>query len=358
MMIVGRNRSLESALRSCPCPSRLAATNLERDLLNRISLLEAIEASLDLGSQDEGLTLVENAEGASAGVQYVRITTPGRRRTNSPMEPRASNATSAGHSVGDLSEEGVRAEPASCDSAAASSTAACSGSPFALNAGLGELPTLRSWATGRMYACVWATGSAGADSTDWSRSTAGGDATSLGNDEALPSFGTSYVKAVRAYQNPHSAGADSWTTHELKQLPDVALEHFQGFAHGVLATYRWPIQCFLNLMTSRLKPKGGDRTTVNTASMYRLVCLMIAPILRGWDNLTADSHDSSKAGSASEKAATWRAAKSEIAAALGDASIAFMGDIEKFFDTIDPNILIKELAATSFPLCTLPRGGL
>ena len=89
----------------------------------------------------------------------------------------------------------------------------------------------------------------------------------------------------------------------------------------------------------------------NLITLHATNCMMVAPILRGWDSLAADHHDSAKAGSSSEKAAAWRAARAEIATRLGESAIAFMGDIEKFFDTIDPTVLLGELAATIEKSC-------
>ena len=69
-------------------------------------------------------------------------------------------------------------------------------------------------------------------------------------DLRLPNFDLTFAEAARKYSNPHSAGADSWTTFELKQLPEVALQRFGGIAEEVLMYFRWPVQCMANLMTN------------------------------------------------------------------------------------------------------------
>ena len=132
-------------------------------------------------------------------------------------------------------------------------------------------------------------------------------------------------------------------------MPDVALESLGNIFKRIVATLTIPGQELLNILTLLGKRLGGSRTIAIMASIYRAFMKHSGLTIREWDVTEGHHWDSALAGSSSLRAAVLRALQSENGEARGDHVAHKLWEMQKCFDSVDFNLLVKELTRRGFP---------
>ena len=135
----------------------------------------------------------------------------------------------------------------------------------------------------------------------------------------------------------------------MADLPDIALDQLGLLFKSAINDLSLPLQVLVNLLCLLGKKTGGSRVIAIMCSFYR--CLMKAngTAIREWDLEHGHRYDSALAGCSSLQAAVLRALKIENGNA-GDMHCALMAwDMDKFYDSIDFEILAEELIERDFP---------
>ena len=148
-------------------------------------------------------------------------------------------------------------------------------------------------------------------------------------------------------------GCDGWRAFELGSLPDDALGCFVGCINSFVDEGEFPAQLGLNIMAMLKKPQGGFRCVAKTHMWYRLFAFVRRSVVKEWELGMMGDFDTAAPGQQALDAALRRSLFGEIASWLGDSFSCIFWGYEKFFDSIAPELLLKEAIALNFPLTDL-----
>lgn len=104
---------------------------------------------------------------------------------------------------------------------------------------------------------------------------------------------------------------------------------------------------FMNLIDKRT---GGQRVVGATSILYRMVSSVLSYDLKQFEKFNFDSFDTTRKGSSVEFAATGRAMQAEVARYKGQRGAGIFVDIRKYFESISPEMLIKNMQSCGFPM--------
>ena len=152
--------------------------------------------------------------------------------------------------------------------------------------------------------------------------------------------------AAKHYKK-RSKGIDHWDKNEILLAPPQILKSISEVLQESLSKVVQPIQNLLNLNPLLGKPKG-HRTICKTPMLYRFVCKSMQQIST-WSNDCHSTHDACVKGSSAHIAAAVRSTLNEAYTALNHTCINVLNDFSKFFDTVDPTILLRQSMVTGFP---------
>ena len=79
------------------------------------------------------------------------------------------------------------------------------------------------------------------------------------------------------------------------------------------------------------------------ATLHRLLAALTAHEFKGWDERNAHDRDSARPGSSAGRAAEQRMMQLELCHWRGIAATIFLWDFEKFFDTINAELLVEKV---------------
>jgi len=113
-----------------------------------------------------------------------------------------------------------------------------------------------------------------------------------------------------------------------------------------------PIQNLINLNAILGKPSGGTRTVCKTPMIYRIT-LRSRNTVAEWEDLMTGDFDTSGKGKSALIAAAYRGLQAEIYKYTEEQVIGVFHDFEKFFDTIDLEILMQKALEHNFPIIDL-----
>ena len=144
-------------------------------------------------------------------------------------------------------------------------------------------------------------------------------------------------------------GVDWWTVKEMKALPEEAYEELTKILNHIEDKLSFPEQVLLNLIPLLPKPKGGERPIVLANMIYVIWAKIRNVVFKPWDNNRVKHWDDAIKGSSALKAALSRRLLDELQVQEAGFVVGLFWDLEKFFDSIDPVLLIQ--LATEEGLC-------
>ena len=148
--------------------------------------------------------------------------------------------------------------------------------------------------------------------------------------------------------NKGSLGGDLWHPNELKSLPTLARQQIATNLNKSFKELAWPHQSILSLNPCLGKPSGGCRTICKTPMLYRM-CLRGLKGVPKWERMFTQAYDKAKRGSSCLLTALARGLRAEIAHWCKRVPVAVFNDMEKFFDSIDIELLLHEAIQLDFP---------
>ena len=163
------------------------------------------------------------------------------------------------------------------------------------------------------------------------------------NDEDL-------YKAAHKYRK-RSKGDDHWIKEAIVAIPKFCRAENASVLSSASHLLVQPYQCLLNLNPLLGKPVG-HRTICKTPMLYRFVSKHMHSI-ESWEIDTKAPNDACSKGSSALVTAMARCALNEAFAASGHTCLNILNDYFKFFDMVDPSILVQQAINTGFPLHAL-----
>ena len=146
-----------------------------------------------------------------------------------------------------------------------------------------------------------------------------------------------------------SKGSDHFLASELVAFPDCALAPIAKAVDFGVVAMSWALQLLMNLNPELAKASGGQRTITKTPKLYRLWAKSRAHIVKTWEGTIRSKYDTAVKGMSALTAAADRSLWAEIQHYLGRESALALWDMEKFFDSISPEVLVDALNHTNFP---------
>ena len=170
-----------------------------------------------------------------------------------------------------------------------------------------------------------------------------------GNDTSMYVSPEQLRSAATTYPDLKGKGADCWSTGFLRTLPLSVLEGLSDVLTRSQVIMMWPAQLMLNLMALIPKPQGGERAVAKAPMLYRLWNVICTPQLKEWSASTAPEWDYATQGKSAMFAATLRAWANEAAQISGRSATSLLWDIEKKFDSIRPQDVVREGIHFQYP---------
>ena len=159
--------------------------------------------------------------------------------------------------------------------------------------------------------------------------------------------------AAESYPAKKALGIDAMPVKHTATMP---LEILQGTAttlNMVQLAVRWPIQIMLNLVALLPKRLGGSRAVSKTPMLYRLWSIIRSPTLKAWASEHTSGWDFAAAGRSALYSGSVRCFNNEVALASGLHASNLLWDVDKFFDSIMPRLVMQEGLRMGYPLIDL-----
>ena len=148
-----------------------------------------------------------------------------------------------------------------------------------------------------------------------------------------------------------AVGSDQWRPHDWASLPDEGIHDVVQLLHKIEEKGRWPEQvlCDLVVFIGKPTPVPSERPISLTSGLYRLWCKLRKPLIEEWEGKAAGFWDRAIAGSSALQAALARELRHEIAHHVGACTGGVYFDMAKFYDTLQPDIVLEKAAGLGFP---------
>ena len=174
----------------------------------------------------------------------------------------------------------------------------------------------------------------------------------LGWDEIDDLLSPVNLKATAgSFPGKTSTGCDLAKLSWLSSLPLFIWKELSSIARQAVRLARAPSQIKPVLLFMLGKKGGGFRTIGVISSFMRIVMRALSPLLRNYDSLHSDPTDSATSGAGgAEFAAFVASAMDEIESRAGTVIVRIFWDIKKFFDSIRPDILVKDVLDGELPV--------
>ena len=148
-------------------------------------------------------------------------------------------------------------------------------------------------------------------------------------------------------------GSDSILPEDFRALPMQAWDELAALLTSCEQKLIFPLQVLLQVMGCIPKADGSDRIIALVALVARAWSKCRCSVLGEWDYKRAGFWDSALAGHSALRAAAWRSLSDETMAWFGGTSATVWLDVAKFYDSLDPGLLISKLVDLEFPPCVL-----
>ena len=141
--------------------------------------------------------------------------------------------------------------------------------------------------------------------------------------------------AADAYPAKKSLGCDAAAVTHFRDAPTIALQLFAVILNAAVDFVAWPPQILINLLSLIPKPLGGTRPIVKTPILYRMWCVLVAPLIKAWSRETSPTWDYAVEGKSALMSAANRQWCNELAILSNNSCASNLWDMDKFFDTIN-----------------------
>ena len=162
-----------------------------------------------------------------------------------------------------------------------------------------------------------------------------------------------FRSAAKSYPDKKGRGIDAWSTNFLAILPDEVLSGFVSTLNAAQCNLCWPIQVLLNLVSLIPKPLGGERPISKTPMLYRLWSVTRAEGVKSWAAANVGEYDFAAAGRSALYSSSARCLTNEIAVLSGQHTASLLWDMEKFFDSIPPQLVVEQGLRLGYPVVDL-----
>ena len=159
-----------------------------------------------------------------------------------------------------------------------------------------------------------------------------------------------FRKAARAYPGSKALGLDGWTSLAFRTLPCEVLSMLVASLNTCQSILQWPVQFMINAMTLISKPLGGQRSIAKTPMVYRLWNIVNADDVRRWSDQNCPAYDFASKGRSALFAGAHRCWSNELCRYAGLETASVLWDVEKFFDNIRPQDVLREGVRLGYPL--------
>ena len=157
------------------------------------------------------------------------------------------------------------------------------------------------------------------------------------------------LSAAKSYPDKKAMGIDFWRTAVFRVLPPEALQSLANVVDSSFKILQWPVQMLLNLMALIPKTAGGERPIAKTPLLYRLSNVWSMPVLREWGEANVAEFDYATRGRSALTSASLRAWSNEVASIAGQESLSVLWDLDKFYDSIDPQDVMCTAVDAAYP---------
>ena len=158
-----------------------------------------------------------------------------------------------------------------------------------------------------------------------------------------------FLNAARSYPDAKAKGIDSWSTKFLRGLPLEIASVFAQTLNMVQLYMQWPLQSMCNLMSLIPKATSGERTVAKTPMLYRIWNVIRAPVVKKWEVDTIEDWDFAAAGKSALYSAAVRSLTNELGLITDRQVATILWDLDKFFDSIDPALVLREGLKLQYP---------
>ena len=150
---------------------------------------------------------------------------------------------------------------------------------------------------------------------------------------------------------PKKGGGDGWTLQALSSLPEEAFSGLSWLYQQTERTLDWPEG--VKFVSVALLPKNQDteRPISLTSYIYRLYMKLRGHLLEAWVKQISQCSpwDAAIPGGHIFERVLGRMLKGEVAIHTGNYHICLLLDLNKFFDSIDRDILAEEAIELGYP---------
>ena len=136
---------------------------------------------------------------------------------------------------------------------------------------------------------------------------------------------------------------------ECEALGPEGAEAISEILNQVETELKWPAQVLLNLIVYLAKAGGGERPVTLSSALYRLYGKIRKPEMAAWTEKKAGFWDTAVKGSSALKTALMREFWNEVCLEKGLEAAELLLDMEKFFDTLKPEILAPRAIELGYP---------
>ena len=170
----------------------------------------------------------------------------------------------------------------------------------------------------------------------------------------MPAIGLHDIdRGLRKFKAFTSTSIDLWAPCELKAVSDEGKVALAGLLNRCEKECAYPAQAMGTVIGLMPKPKGGERPIGILPTLQRLHTAIRAPWVSAWETGYVKHWDGAVRGSSALRAALARLVDAELAASQGLEVAAILWDAEKFFDSLDLNVLIKVAREQGFSATVL-----
>ena len=158
-----------------------------------------------------------------------------------------------------------------------------------------------------------------------------------------------FLSAASSYPDAKAKGIDAWAMVFVKKLPRELAQCFCDVLNKVQLHMVWALQLLCNLISLIPKALGGQRAIAKTPMLYRLWNVMRTPGVKAWAETIVGEWDFAASGKSAMFSAAVRSWTNELGILAGKHTATILWDVDKFFDSIDPEIVLREGISLQYP---------
>ena len=155
--------------------------------------------------------------------------------------------------------------------------------------------------------------------------------------------------ASKSYPDEKAQGIDHWSSNFIATLPNKLLQGLRDVLNCSQLFLCWPVQLMMNLITLIPKQQGGQRPIAKTPLLYRLWNRIRSQGVKQWAAGHVQDFDFAAAQRSAVYSGAIRCWTNELAVISGRHTASLLWDLEKFFDTITPEMVLQQGLELGYP---------